>query len=50
MLLNYYVALSFHMGTFPEGQHYFSAAGENRDIGPLWRRLSLTDRILLFID
>ena len=24
-----------HMGTFPEGQHYLSAAGENRDIGPL---------------
>ena len=28
-----------HMGTFPEGQHYLSAAGENRDIGPIWRGL-----------
>ena len=26
-----------YMGTFPEGQHYLSAAGEKRDIGPLWR-------------
>ena len=39
-----------HKGTFPEGQHYLSAAGENGDIGPLWRGLYLTDRILLFID
>ena len=39
-----------HMGTFPEGQNYLSAAGENRDIGTLWMGLSLTDRILLFID
>ena len=28
-----------HMGTFPEGQHYLSAAGEIRDIGPLWKGL-----------
>ena len=39
-----------YMGTFPEGQQYLSAAGENRDIGPPWRDLYLTDRILLCID
>ena len=41
---------NMHMGTFPEGQHYLSAAGENRDVEPLWRGLYLTDRILLCID
>ena len=38
------------MVTFPEGQHHLSAAGENRDIEPLWRCLYLTDRILLCLD
>ena len=34
------------MGTFPERQHYFAAAGENRDIGSLWRGPFFTGRIL----
>ena len=35
-----------YMGTFPDRQHYFAAAGENRDIGSLWRGPFLIGRIL----
>ena len=34
------------MGTFPDRQHYFAAAGENRDIGSLWRGPFFIGRIL----
>ena len=34
------------MGTFPDRQHYFAAAGENRDIGSLWRGPFFKGRIL----
>ena len=34
------------MVTFPDRQHYFAAAGENRDIGSLWRGPFFTGRIL----
>ena len=38
------------MGTFPERQHYFAAAGESRDIGSLWRGPFFIGRILFFAD
>ena len=42
--------LDMHMGTFPDRQHYFAAAGENRDIGSLWRGPFFIGRILFFAD
>ena len=39
-----------HMGTFPDRQHYFAAAGENRYIGSLWRGPFFIGRILFFAD
>ena len=40
----------YHMGTFPDRQHYFAAAGENRDIGSLSRGPFFIGRILFFAD
>ena len=39
-----------YMGTFPDRKHYFAAAGENRDIGSLWKRAFFIGRLLVFTD
>ena len=42
--------ICLYMGIFPGGQHYLSVFGKNRYMGPLWRGLYSTVRILLLID
>ena len=48
-LSHYYIYFTnFTYGHFPDRQHYFAAAGENRDIRSLWMGPFFIGRIMFF--